>query len=799
MANQNLFLGSGPQDPNLKNQPFDKSFTNHLTARFGRVYPVFLEEAVAGSHYRIKPTIGFDLMPTVFPLQSNVTCHLSFFRCSFRNLLRPYKDFVSRVGNHKMPYIKRPVGWHDTGSLAEYMGIPSYNARHTRGWTNVPIFDSEDPTIKRFSRCSLIPLFNDPLSDDHETTTIVGVKSYPFYRGDSLNSFFTQGSEDYKCQISDFARIPIPDDEKYFRFRIIQGAVPSKMPPVSVHMLVYGAKVDGVRQNHPVATSDYFLSADFTEYQLNTTEQDGTYHQVNDTVVNLVGKTAHLVTYQVNLNASFVTAYNEIINAGYNVRFVLAWRQSSDTANSMGLSLLPQNGSVMPTQSMSAFTNFMTYSNGHYTTVSGSNTFNFFGLQPEFLVRSQAAENISMPEGDPLSISASTGEVALPINALPFRMYEFIHNLYFRNTEVDPFIKNGRPTYNEYLTNDGEGADTTTPVDFFNSLYEVDMFTSCKKSPQMGTAPLVGITSLSDTQQAVFHLVDEQNTPYTATVDMSSDGAITGISAYSGTGDTPQLERLNELINYGISINDFRSVSAFQRYLERNQRAGFDYRSVIKEFFGTNAPVGEEFPEYIGGVTRPVTLYKLENQTQGDYPIGFFAGSGRISVKPEEVENIDCFCSEPSYIMGLMWFSVTPVYSQSLPKHFTKSEFLDYYNPQFATIGAQPVFNYQLAPLQASSKENLMAVFGYNRPWVDYVSRQDEVHGQFRASQHDFVLQREFANIPELGKEFIEVEQDDLTNVFSYTLGTDKLFGAIHFDVKCNQPIPRFVMPSIVG
>ena len=148
--------------------------------------------------------------------------------------------------------------------------------------------------------------------------------------------------------------------------------------------------------------------------------------------------------------------------------------------------------------------------------------------------------------------------------------------------------------------------------------------------------------------------------------------------------------------------------------------------------------------------------------------------------------------------MGVMWFSVTPVYSQKIDKHWLKSDRLDFWNPQFNHVGFQPVFKKELTPLNMNSG-NVDSVFGYNRPYSDLVSRQDECHGLFRTELHNFLLQRIFAAAPSLGSQFIYMNSDDLTDIFAVTDDTDKIYGAIAFDSKLKCGIPRFSIPRVVG
>lgn len=219
------------------------------------------------------------------------------------------------------------------------------------------------------------------------------------------------------------------------------------------------------------------------------------------------------------------------------------------------------------------------------------------------------------------------------------------------------------------------------------------------------------------------------------------------------------------------------------------------YSDIVEEFFGVRPALGEEHPTYLGGISRRVMVNKITNTAQSEgNPLGDFAGTASVAGKAKRIK---VFCKEPCYIMGILYFSVTPLYSQMLPKHFTKFELLDFYNPIFANIAPQPVYCKQIAPLQLGDNE-IDDVFGYNRPYADYVSRQDEVHGDFRGNMRDFLFQRLFFEKPRLNESFINIHSGDLTNIFSNTDDNDKIFGQIAFGIRAKLPIPRYSTPHIL-
>lgn len=785
MPDKNLFLNSGPSSPDLPKSTFDKSFTNHLTARFGRLYPCLVEEVVAGSSYRIKPDMAFDMMPMAFPIQSNMRAHMSIFNVPFRILQKNYKDVVSRVGDHPIPYISRPSGWTGIGTLSDYMGVPSAQVSEVTSRFNVNLFTRQ--FLSRTPTGPLLPSVSD--FNGWQGQVAFGSRIHSF--SDLLTSS-RPTSLNYIACVSDLVERPLLGNIS-FGIRSTSSIGNSSIGTLYLSALVFRK---GSLEDFQFFT---FNSNGFSFS--NSSSVSNTYAFVSSSsavqLIQGLSVTVYDGTLYFRLSEDVLDSLNYIINSeDYDLRICLSYPFSASNVLGPVTEFSYVDRPLLDSLFARVESGKTEETSGQIGTaaVSFSNlvgTFSYDASVGDFEQRQTWFDSV---DGAPPK---------LPITAYAFRAYEFIYNKYFRNQQVDPFYKNGEVSYNQFLTNDGDGADDTTPVDFFNVPYEYDEFTTALKSPQAGFAPLVGVSTNDETGIGYLDMVpivDGQPDPtqaYKIGVRYSSDtGTITGISNYDEVADKTSVMRLTEAIDFGISINDFRNVSAFQRMKEKMLKAGYQYQDLVKEFFGTTPPIGEEFPEYLGGMTRDVFVGKIQNQalTQ-DHPLGEFAGVGGVT---GDGKTIKCFCAEAGLIMGVLWFSVTPVYSQAIPKHFLKHHILDYFVPTLNSIGAQPIMKHEIAPLQCT-EEQLNEVFGYQRPWYDYVSRRDECHGNFRGNQRNFLLQRFFLDAPELTAQFINIHSEDLTDVFTVTQDTDKFFGMIHFDMKVKSPVARISVPRIIG
>lgn len=379
------------------------------------------------------------------------------------------------------------------------------------------------------------------------------------------------------------------------------------------------------------------------------------------------------------------------------------------------------------------------------------------------------------------------------LSALPFRAYESIYNSFYRDQRNNPYIIDGKQCPNQYIPTTDGGADDNV-YELRSRNWEQDQFTTAMTSPQAGVAPLVGITS---TGKASFQ--SEDGTIYTAQLQTADDGdTVTGVT-YNSNLPNDVARALVNVASSGISINDFRAVNSLQRWMETKLRQGLKYRDQIKGHFGVDVSYSElDMPEFLGGYSQILDINQV-NQTApvGDDPLGSYAG--QVSSVGSLKHKIQHYCDEHGFIIVLASIVPVPVYTQCLPKMFTKTSVLDYFFPEFGHLGYQPIPYKEVCPLQTQvvgSPVNLNSTFGYQRAWYDYLSRLDEAHGEFRTSLRDFLLMRTFEGVPALNEDFLLVDSNSLNQVFA-TDDYDKFLGQFHFDILMKRPIPRYGIPRL--
>lgn len=402
------------------------------------------------------------------------------------------------------------------------------------------------------------------------------------------------------------------------------------------------------------------------------------------------------------------------------------------------------------------------------------------------------------------------------ILAYAFRAYEGIYNSFIRDNRNNPYYLNGQVQYNKWIPTDEGGADTTL-YELRYANWEKDFLTTAVQSPQQGNAPLVGITTYTQTVQnedgtttelVKTSLVDEDGKKYGLSFTQSDEGleGVEYVELDNGT-QVRQARSLYDLATSGISIPDLRMVNCYQKFLELNMRKGYSYKDIVEGRFDVKVRYADLLmPEFFGGVSRDIDVNSVTQTVDnnavsgsGDYATALGSQSGIAGVRGEANANIECFCDEESIIMGLLIVTPLPVYTQLLPKHFTYRGLMEHYQPEFNLIGFQPIKYNEVCPIQAynDNPDSLTDTFGYNRPWYEFAQKYDVAHGLFRTNLSNFLMHRVFDQKPQLAQSFLTVDPEQVTDVFAVTETTDKIYGQIWLDITCKLPIARVAIPRL--
>lgn len=730
---QNIFDAAFDANNRIDVNSFDWSHVNNLTTDFGRITPVFCELVPAKGSLRINPEFGLELMPMVFPVQTRMFARLNFFKVTLRSLWEDYSDFISNFRDdleepYILPNIERFNKMCKTGSLGDYLGLPTFGTSYSNA---VTLNDNPCATNSRgFSEISL-------------SEAIEAVRADVSIPGVTCGKAFNYNNKGVVLFRTASSSVKIPDN----------------VSQVGINVSIVGGSADVF-----VGCSGFLIH--FSD--------DGTYDM--DIPVTIVRSKDNVVSVQI----------------------------SSVDKNKLG----GIQGS------------FMLLLSGMTTSAPIEFTGMTFNMVLEYYTLQNDVSYTKYPfatEGNP------TRDRLL---AYRFRAYESVYNAYYRDIRNNPFIVDGRPVYNKWLPTMKGGADKTR-YELHQCNWERDFLTTAVPNPQQGAnAPLVGLT-MGDvitrsedgtyTVQKQTVLVDEDGAKYGVSYKVSEDGErLVGVdydpvsekTPVTAIGSYAELAALATGQSSGFTIETLRYVNAYQKFLELNMRKGFSYKQIMQGRWDIDIRFDELLmPEFIGGISRELSMRTVEqtvdqqdSTSQGQYAEALGSKTGIAGVYGSTSNNIEVFCDEESYVIGLLTVTPVPVYTQLMPKDFIYNGLLDHYQPEFDRIGFQPITYKEICPMNAVGDDDtkqLEQTFGYQRPWYEYVAKYDSAHGLFRTSMKNFVMSRVFKGLPQLGQQFLLVDPDTVNQVFSVTEYTDKIFGYVKFNATARLPISRVAIPRL--
>lgn len=747
----------------VKRNSFDWSHDNNLTTDLGRITPVFCELVPPNSSIRIKPSFGLRFMPMMFPIQTKMKAYLSFYKVPLRTLWKDYMDFISADNTEEFqpPFMYFKEGdFADGGCLSpsglgDYFGIPA----------NQLVSDASLGTVKAIT---------DP---DSQAALSINAEAYSTLSGawdaPTEQTAYSRILPSYKDSAGGVNR-----DFYYVSSMLSQVTWTGNSASKSDRLVLeFDFAYEAAEKN--TETFDIIENYGFTFFSTGSA-----YTTAGEMTTSPIGS--------INIPASQCQVTESGGSRTYRGHVKLTVAPVMTGGYSLGRIFFAMPGIV------GVLNGGVTSA---VTSIWGSRTFSNPVLYRQVVNKS------------PYYSTGHTSDDAIKISAYPFRAYEAVYNAYIRNTRNNPFILNGKKTYNKWITNDEGGADETTPKTLFMANWASDAYTTALTSPQQGTAPLVGLTTYEETtyNAETGHaettiqtaLVDEDGNAYKLGFESNGE-ALKGVT-YTPlkTGELVNPQSLVSPVTSGISINDFRNVNAYQRYLELNQFRGFSYKEIVEGRFDVNVRYDAlNMPEYLGGITRDIIVNPItqtvETSSIGTYQGALGSQAGFATCLGDTNQSVSVFCDEESIVLGIMYVVPMPVYDSLLPKWLTYRDRLDSFNPEFDHIGYQPIKISEIAAVQAyGAGVDLSTVFGYQRPWYEYVQKPDRAHGLFLSSLRNFIMYRSWNNVPELGKDFTTMKPGDVNNVFSVTEVSDKILGQIHFDCTAQLPISRVVVPRL--
>lgn len=413
------------------------------------------------------------------------------------------------------------------------------------------------------------------------------------------------------------------------------------------------------------------------------------------------------------------------------------------------------------------------------------------------------------------------------VNALPVRAYVKIWNEYFRDENVDNAATYRDPQQvevydeSEAKTINGNLLRAITggrclPVNKFH-----DYFTSCLPYPQRG--PAVTLPMQGNAAVNIFNnqtLTEKLGTSEDIFLNSGVTGANTAepkignfntayneghpaliVGATTGKG----LERRDGFLGADLgsvaatTINDLRKAVAVQQYYEALARGGSRYREQVQALWDVViSDKTVQVPEYLGGGRYHVNMNQIV-QTSGqksntDTPIG---ETGAMSVTPVNESSFTKSFEEHGFVIGVCCVRHNHSYQQGLERFWSRKDRLDYYVPQFANIGEQPVKKKEIMLTGDTTDEE---TFGYQEAWADYRMKPNRVSGKMRSNATgtlDFWHYADnYSKVPTLSQEWMAEGKEEIARTL-IVQDEPQFFGAIHVANKTTRRMPLYSVPGL--
>lgn len=416
-----------------------------------------------------------------------------------------------------------------------------------------------------------------------------------------------------------------------------------------------------------------------------------------------------------------------------------------------------------------------------------------------------------------------TGVRGISINALPVRAYNLIWNEWFRDQNTMPPVHISdladdeiyEPPTDDWFYSAPYGGDLL-PVSKFH-----DYFTSALPEPQRGPDVSIAISNdfapvvTTENEHSInpgsvplmFRDVAEGNIPsqnlLLSSTNINNSNAILagrslGDELLSGNTLAPSNQWVDLSEATATTINELRMAVALQTFYEASARYGGRYTELLRGHFGVVSPDSRlQRPEYIGGKRVKINMQQVlqTSSTDDTSPQGNTAG---FSLTADIDKSFTYSCVEHGFIIGVCCIRTRQTYQYGLNRMWSRRDMIDYYFPEFAHIGEQPLLNKELFATGTDSDDE---VFGYQEAWAEYRQNHSYITGAYRSNYPQTLDSWHYAekldSLPTLSSEFMSQSTQVIDRTLAVTSDVeDQFLCDFEFNMSCVLPMPMYSVPG---
>lgn len=338
------------------------------------------------------------------------------------------------------------------------------------------------------------------------------------------------------------------------------------------------------------------------------------------------------------------------------------------------------------------------------------------------------------------------GAVDRAFSALPVRAYNLIWNEFYRDQDLQtelPILKTG-------------GVDGGTSTSLQNVAWEKDYFTSARPWTQKGPEVTIPLGLTADVVPAgtgakptftfsagISPLQNENGTP---SVRVNANGTADADLEWDDPALIADLETAT-----AVNINELRTAFALQRYEEARARYGSRYTEYLRYLGIKSSDARLQRPEYLGGGKQTIQFSEVlqTGPDTSDEGVANIKGHGIGAVRSNRYRR---FFEEHGIVLSLMSVKPKTMYTQGIPRMWSKQFKEDYFQKELQHIGQQEIRNNEIYSDHAEPN----GVFGYQDRYDEYRRMESTIAGQFRDTLDFWHYARIFASPPALNADFVK-------------------------------------------
>lgn len=325
------------------------------------------------------------------------------------------------------------------------------------------------------------------------------------------------------------------------------------------------------------------------------------------------------------------------------------------------------------------------------------------------------------------------------VSAFPFAHYWNIVGKYFTDIaiqgEINPVLTEGDNT-----TNVANCFDSTTFINGFNvanANWKKDYFNTARIDPQLGGAVPIPQSNIQSNEEIIKLRHTNPDNTGNLVINTSNEliygGTTPAASAGARFGDEPGLE-----MDESATMRDLSIAGALQIFRENRAQWGSRIIDYLRKGFGSKISSYElQEPVLLNYGEKTIRFSEVLQTGEGENPVGTLRGHGIGGLG----SNKSHFrVPENGFVITLALVMPEPVYMRSAEKFWFKKSFMDYFQPEFESIGNMAILNKEIAFGLPDNDGD----FGYQNPYDEYRRCLSTVKGSFRDTDKNWHMAREF-------------------------------------------------------